>query len=436
MKVTKKELEKSQIELLVELSVEEFEPYLAKGAKAISEKIKIEGFRPGKAPLDILKQKVGEMPIMEEAANIAIRKMVDGIIDEETKDRAAVGQPRVEITKLAPQNPVEFKVVVSIMPTVTLGAYKDLKIKKEEVKVEEADIEKTLKELQEMRVKEVISSEEIADNDKVLVDIELFVDKVPVEGGQTKGLSVIIGKNYFVAGFDKNLLGAKKGEEKNFSLPFPEDHHQKNLAGKMVEFKVNIAEVYKRELPEINDEFAVGFRFKDLEDLKNTLRENITADRSNQAENKSEIEMLDAIVSKSKFGELPEAMIESEIHHMMHEIEDNVVRQGGKMEDYLQHLGKTKAQLSLDLAPNAVKRVKTALAMKEIATVEKIEISDNEVDEKIAELKNTYKDNKSLDDLAKDNSYRRYVANVMQNEKTLVKLKEWNYADSGKKQKS
>lgn len=436
MQVTKKELEKSQIELLIELSVEEFEPYLAKGAQKISEKVKIEGFRPGKAPLDVLKQKVGEMAIMEEAANIAIRKIIDGVIDEQTMDRPAVGQPRVEITKLAPQNPVEFKVIISIMPTVALGDYKDLKIKKGEVKVEEADIEKTLKELQEMRVKEVISNEEIMDSDKVLVDIDLFVDKVPVEGGQTKGLSVIIGKNYFVAGFDKNLLGAKKGEERNFSLPFPEDHHQKNLAGKMVDFKVNIAEVYKRELPEINDEFAIGFRFKDLEDLKNTLRDNITADRSNQAENKSELEMLEAIVSKAKFGELPEAMIESEIHHMLHEIEDNVIRQGGKMDDYLQHLGKTKEQLALDLTPNALKRVKTALVMKEIATIEKIEISEEEIDKKIDELKNMHKDNKSLNDLAKDNSYRRYVSNVMQNEKTLIKLKEWNYADSGKKQKS
>ena len=122
---------------------------------------------------------------------------------------------------------------------------------------------------------------------KFLVDIEMFMDKVPVEGGQTKDLAVIIGKNYFVGGFDKELLGAKTGEERKFSLPFPDDHHQKNLAGKMVDFQVKIASVYKRELPEINDEFAVGFRFKDLADLKKTLSENILADRTHQAGNKS-----------------------------------------------------------------------------------------------------------------------------------------------------
>jgi trigger factor len=436
MKVTKNNLEKSQIELIVELSAEEFTPYLEKGAQKIAEQVKIEGFRPGKAPLDVVKQKVGEMPIMEEAANIAIKKTIDDIIDEHTMDRPAVGQPQVEITKIAPGNPMEFKITVAIMPTVALGDYKNLKIKPAEAKVEDQDITKTLNELQEMRVKEVISAEEIANNDKVLVDIEMFMDKVPVEGGQTKGLAVIIGKNYFVGGFDKNLLGAKKNDEREFSLPFPADHHQKNLAGKIVDFKVKIEEVYKRELPEINDEFAVGFRFKDLDDLKKTLTENIMADRKQQAENKTELEMLDKIVSNTKFGELPETITQSEVHHMLHEIEDNLARQGGKMEDYLNHLGKTKDEFVLELVPNALKRVKTALIMKEIAIIEKIDISEKEIDDKIAELKETHKDNTSLENLAKDVAYRRYLSNVMQNEKTLVKLREWNYADSGDKQKS
>ena len=433
MQVTKKELEKSQIELTVEMTVEEFAPYIEKGARKLAEKVKIEGFRPGKAPLEILKQKVGEMTILEEAANVIIRKTIDDIIEKNTMERMAVGQPKVEITKLAPGNPFEYKVVVSIMPSVTLGKYKDLKIKPEEPKVLDIDIEKTLKELQEMRVKEVITEEPAEGSDKLLVNIDMFLDKVPVEGGQTKDLAVILGKNYFVAGFDKELLGAKTGEERNFSLLFPEDHHQKNLAGKMVEFKVKINSVYKRELPEINDEFAVGFRFKDLADLKKTLNDNIMADRTEKAATKAELEMLDKIVSDTKFGELPEAMVESETHYMMHEIEDNLEKQGGKMEDYLQSLGKTKNEFVLELLPNAVKRVKTALVMKEVGTVEKIEVSETEIDKKIEDLLEDHKDNKDLEKMAKETSYRRYVGNVMQNEKVINKLKEWNYAGTGNK---
>ncbi len=436
MQVTKKDLEKSQSELTIEMTPEEFQPFIEKGAQKISEKVKIEGFRPGKAPLDILKQKVGEMTILEEAAHQAIHKTIDDIIEKNTMDRMAVGQPKVEITKLAPGNPFEYKVTIAIMPTVALGKYKDLKIKVTEAKVEKVDIEKTIKELQEMRVKETLSETEVGDNNKVLVDVEMFIDKVPVEGGQTKDLAVIIGKNYFVGGFDKELLGAKTGEERKFSLPFPGDHHQKNLAGKMVDFQVKIGAVYQRELPEINDEFAVGFRFKDLADLEKTLSENIMADRKSQADNKSELEMLDAIAVNTKFGDLPEAMVESETHHMMHEIEDNLARQGGKMEDYLQHLGKTRNELVLELLPNAVKRVKTALVMKEVGVVEKLDASEKEIDKKLDELKTEHKDDNSLEKMATDKNYRRYLGNVIQNEKVLLKLKEWNYADSGHQQKS
>jgi trigger factor len=433
MQVTKKDLEKSQIELTIEMTVEEFTPYIEKGAVKLAEKVKIEGFRPGKAPLEILKQKVGEMSILEEAAHIAIHKTIDDVIEKNTMERMAVGQPKVEITKLAPGNPFEYKIVTSIMPTVALGKYKDLKIKPTEAKVEEVDILKTLNELQEMRVKEVISEEGVADSDKVLVDIEMFMDKVPVEGGQTKDLAVIIGKNYFVGGFDKELLGAKTGEERKFSLPFPADHHQKNLAGKMVDFQVKIASVYKRELPEINDEFAVGFRFKDLADLRKTLSENILADRTHQAETKTELELLDKIVSDTKFGDLPEAMVESETHFMMHEVEEDILKQGGKMEDYLQHIGKTRNELVLELLPNAVKRVKTALIMKEVGIVEKIEVSEEEIDHKINELKETHKDNKDLEKMAADKGYRRYVGNILQNGKVITKLKDWNYANTGNK---
>ena len=157
------------------------------------------------------------------------------------------------------------------------------------------------------------------------------------------------------------------------------------------------------------------------------------ADRKSQAENKTELEVLDKIVNDTKFGDLPEAMVESETHHMMHEIEDNLARQGGKMEDYLQHLGKTRNELVLDLLPNAVKRVKTALVMKEVGIVEKIEASESEIDEKLDELKAEHKDNKELDKMAKDQAYRRYLGNVLQNEKVLAKLKEWNYAGTGNK---
>jgi trigger factor len=157
------------------------------------------------------------------------------------------------------------------------------------------------------------------------------------------------------------------------------------------------------------------------------------SDRRQKADTKAEIAMLDKIASDTKFGDLPEVLVENEAHHLMQEIEDNLTRQGGKMEDYLKSLGKTRNEFVLDLLPNAVKRVKTALVMKEIGTVEKIAASEHEVSEKIADILKDRPDDQELKKLAEQDSYKRYVANVLENEKVLQKLKEWNYASAGNK---
>lgn len=345
MQVTKKDLEKSQIEVTVELSVEEFAPYIEKGAQKVSEEVKIEGFRPGKVPFDVLKQKIGEMTILEEAANIAIHKTIDDVIDRQTMERQAIGQPQVNITKLAPGNPFEYKVTVSLMPTVSLGDYKNLNIPVEEAKIDDQEIEKALNDLKEMRAKEVLVEREAKEGDKVAVCVKMFLDKVPVEGGEHQDLSVILGKNYFVPGFDQKITGAKKDEVKKFSLAYPENHHQKNLAGKMVDFEVAIDGVYSREIPELNDEFASFFGLKTVEELRKNLRDSLLHEKGHNVEMKNESALLSKIVDNTKFGDLPEAIVDSEAKNMMLELEQSVVRQGGKFEDYLQHLKKSRTEL-------------------------------------------------------------------------------------------
>lgn len=438
MKIDKKILEKSQVELSIELSAEEFAPYIEKGVKKLSEKIKIEGFRPGKAPLEVLKAKVGEMSILEEAAQLAINKTLDEVIAEKINEFKAVGSPNVNVSKLAPDNPFEYKVIFSVLPEIELGKYKDLNLKAGEAKVDEKELKKILNDLREMRSKEVLAEKDkkIEKGDKVVVDIKLFDDKVPVENGVHKDLAILTGKNYFVPGFDEKLIGATLNDELKFDLAYPEDHHQKNLAGKMVSFEVKIKTVYKIELPELNDEFAQGFKLKNLEELKKDLKENVLQEKRKEIELKNEAEMISKIIDDSKISELPEILIESESQNIMAELEQSVLRQGGKFEDYLNHLKKTKDELKLEMLPNAVKRVKSALVIREIAVSEKIVAEDKEIDDKIAELKEQYKDNEEVKKMISEHSYRNYLKNILVNEKVLKKLKEWNYAPTSAKQKS
>lgn len=435
MQINTKSLEKSQIEISVELSVEEFTPYIDQGAKKIAEKIKIEGFRPGKAPLEIVKQKVGEMSILEEAAQIAIIKTVDEIVEKEIKDSQVVGQPSVSISKLAPANPLEYKVVLSIMPVVTLGKYKDLNLKIEEVKIDDKDLKRALKDLQEMRATEKIVAREIKEGDKVLSDIHLKLDKVVIEDGHYHDLAVIIGKEYFVPGFDKNLLGAKKGDLKNFFLEYPKDYHQQHLAGKKVEFEVKIKEIYQRDLPKDDDELAKGFGLKNVEELKSSLKDSLLSEKQRNLDLKNESELISKIVESTKFGDFPEVIVENEANNLMLELEQSIMRQGGKFEDYLNHLKKSKEELKLEMMPNVIKRVKSALVIREVSFLEKITATEDEIDQKLESLKEEYKNNSEVVKMLEESSYRNYLQNILTNEKTINQLKEWNYANTGSQQK-
>ena len=436
MQVTKKTLEKSQLELTVELSVEELAPYIEKGAKKVSEEVKIEGFRPGKVPYDVLKQKIGEMTILEEAAHLAIHKTIDEAIEKNTIGDQAIGQPQVNITKLAPNNPLEYKVILSLLPTIALGKYKDLNLTAQEAKVDEAEIEKALHDLQEMRAVESLVERVAGEGDKITVDVKMFLDKIPLEDGSHKDLAVIIGKNYFVPGFDKKIIGIKKDEERKFELPYPDDHHQKNLAGKLVEFEVIAKGIYERKNPELNDEFAEFFRLKNLEELKKNIKDSLLHEKKHQADMKNESALLSMIIEDAKFGELPDSIVNSESKNMLAELEQSVIRQGGKFADYLSHLKKSREELMLEMTPNAIKRVKSALIIREIAVIEKISPTEKELEEKITELKKQYAGQAEIEKMINEPGYSAYLKNVLTNEKVIEKLKNWNYAPVGTKQES
>lgn len=427
MKVEKKDLARAQVELTVELSVDELKPYFDQAIKKLANEIEIKGFRLGKAPYEILKQKIGEMSILEEASRIAINKIIDRIIKENVS-RPAVGQPQINISKLAPNNPLEFKIILSLLPEAQIGNYKDLKIKLTKAEVADEEVKIMIEQLRETRVEEALAEREVRDEDKVIVDIGMFLDKIPVEGGQGKDTAVIIGKNYIIPGFDKKLIGARKNEERKFSLPYPESHHLKNLAGKLVDFSVKIKEVYQRELPEVNEQFAAAFGLKSAAELKNNIKKTLLEEKQAKNLQQAEIEILDKIMAKSKFGDIPETLISHEGEVMLSELENNIAQQGGKFEDYLKSLNKTREQLILDLLPQAVKRVKSALIIREISIIEKIEATETEVEKNQEEVLAHYKGNKEIEQRVKSGQYKNYLYNAITNRKVIEKLREWNVA--------
>lgn len=426
MKVEKKDLAKAQIELIVEFGVDEFASYLEEGAREVSKEVRIDGFRPGKAPLNVLKAKVGEMAIMESAARIAINKNFEKIISENLAGAEPVGQPRVDITKLAPGNPVEFKILLALLPQVTLGEYKDFKIKPEAVKIDEKEVEKTILSVRESRAAEKLVERDARAGDKAIIDLEMFLDKVPLEGGQNKGMAVELGKEYFVPGFDKEISGMKKGETREFKLPYPKDFHQKSLAGKMVEFRVKMSDVFERELPAADDELAKNFGLKTFAELEKNIREGIESEKKHEAERRTEAKLIEEVLKKTKFSDIPDILVENEIETMFGELSGSIESRGGRLDDYLSSLNKTKADLKLEFSVGAVKRIKSALLIKEIARTEKITASEEEIDKKRDALLAQYKGYEKVEERVKSHEYRAVLANILINEKVVKDLMKWN----------
>lgn len=425
MKVNKNILSETQIELTVEVETPDLDKFLTNATTKLSEHVKVPGFRPGKVPAEMVKGQLGEAVIWEEAARLYINKNLDKIVADNCP-RQSLGMPQINITKLAPGNNLEFKVIVSMIPEVKLGEYKDLGIKRDVVAVTDAEIDKVLAEFCEAQVKEAIVDRALTTGDKVTVDIKMFMDKVPLEGGQAQGTAVIIGKDYIIPGFDDKLIGAKAGETKDFDLVYPADHFQKNIAGKRVEFNVVIKDVYERILPQANDELAKNFGLKNLEDLRHNIKHSISHEKEHKAEEKAHISMINALLAKTEFGEIAEVLVDSELENMMAELAHNVEQHGGKVDDYLLSIKKTAEDLKGEWRDEALKRVKSALLLRAVSEKEKIEPSADDIEHELGHLREHYKDDDRALEIINSTAYARRLASELANRQTILKLGEWN----------
>jgi len=422
MKVEVKKLPKSLAEMTIEVSVFELQPFLANTAAAMSKEMNFPGFRPGKAPYDLVKEKVGEAAIYQEAAEDIIRKTYPRAVIEEKLE--AVGQPKITLEKLAPGNPLIYKALVSLLPKIELGDYKKIKAKKKEAKVDRKEIDKAIEDLQRMYGKEISVERAAAKGDKVEVDFDVYLDNVPLEGGTSKKHPLIIGEGNFIPGFEENLVGMAKEQVKEFKLRFPKDYHKKDLADRLAEFKVKMRGVYKIELPTLNDEWAktVG-KFENFASLQKHFDETIKKEKADREEQRFEVKILDDIINKSKFEEIPSLLIDSELDKMMKEMEHDLSHQGLKFEDYLKGLKKSMEELKNELTPAAAKRIKTALLVRHIAKEEKIHVTPEEIEEEIKKTKALYKNQPEITKQLDSAEYKMYLANILASKKVMNLLK-------------
>jgi len=421
MNVTSEQLPKNQIKLTIELTTDELKPHLTAAAEKISKTVKIAGFREGKAPLDVVMRNAGEMRVYQEAAELAVKATFPKAVTQEKL--TTIGSPEVSVEKIAPNNPFVYTATVTLLPSTNLCDYKAVKVEKKAVAVEQKEIDDALANLQKMLGKEKRVMRPAQKGDKVEADIQTFRDKIPVDGGESKSQPIQLGEGSFVPGFEERIIGMKEGETREFTLTFPKEYHQKDMAGKPVEFKVKVNSVFEIEKPELNDKFAktIG-KFEKLDDLKKQIEENIKREKRDKEHQRWELSMIDEIIAKSTFGELPQMMIDAELDKMMHELEHNVTEQGMKFDDYLTSIKKSTDDLKKEFEPRAEKRVKAALIMRKIVKEEKITVDDKEIDSEVNIGKERYKEDKDVLKKIDSDEYRDYLRTVLSGKKVFKLL--------------
>ncbi|HAV11091.1 MAG TPA: trigger factor [Candidatus Moranbacteria bacterium] len=418
-----KKLPKSEVEIKVSVEWNDWKKYIDQAVADISKEIKVAGFRAGKAPRDVVEKKVGSNMILEEAAQKAIQGTYPQVLDKEKIE--AIGQPKAEILKIAEGNEFEYKVVTAVVPEAQIKDWKD-KIKKvnkeyenKKAEVSEEDLEKELSQLAQSRVQLVDVEREAKDGDSVMIDFQVKKQGVPIEGGSSKNHPLVLGKGVFIPGFEENVIGMKAGEEKEFELKFPEEYHEKSLAGNPATFSVKLNAVQERKTPEISDSFAKSLgKFETLEELKKNMKEGLLKEKEEQFKEKRRAEYIEKLVESTK-AELPEVLVHEELHRMIGEFEMQLSGMGITFEKYLEQIKKTQDDVEKDWKPQAEKRIMAALALEKVAKETEIEVPAEKIEAEINKTIAQYKGVKDVEkniDLAK---LYNYVKGNLQNEEVF-----------------
>jgi len=423
-KVEIKKLPKNEMELLIEIPYENLKNFLERSARQLSRELKIPGFRPGSVPYEIALKNYGEGKILENALEEIIKTSYVQVIKDNHLE--VVGPPKIEVQQAVPQNPLIYKAYIALLPKVTLGEYLKIKVQRKPISISEDEVEKLIKNLQKSRMKEVLSQKDsVTEQSKVIVDLNMYLNNVPIEGGQAKDHAIYFNEDYFIPGFKEKVLGQKKGETREFNLIFPKEHYNKNLAGKEVKFKVTIKEIYDLIFPELNDEFAQGFGQKTMADLRKLLRTNLEEEARLKEEERLEGAILDKLVDEVKVEEIPEILIEAEIKHLIEELKQNVANQGLNFEEYVKNiLKKDPEKIKNDFIPEAEKRIKVALIIKAIAKEQNINVSEEEINQRVVEYEKINQNNPQMLQFLKSEESRNYIESILRNRKVINFLKE------------
>ncbi len=411
-------------EITITIEGKEWKDAIDKAFEEANKKVKIDGFRPGKAPKDVFYKKYGKESLFLDAADIVLNDAYKKMIDE-NKDLKIVAQPQVALRSISEEK-VEFNFTLTTYPEVKLGKYKKLGVEKESVEVTEEEIKNAIDEMRNRYAENITKDGAIEEGNIAIIDFDGYKDGVAFEGGKAENYSLEVGSHTFIPGFEEQLVGLKAGDEKDIEVTFPEDYHAEDLKGQKAIFKIKVNEVKEVKIPELDKDFFEDLGMEGI-DSEESLRKQVTENIEAHKEHHAEDHFIDSLLEKAMEGmtvDVPEAMVTEEVDRMLRQYEENLKMQGITLEQFYQFTNSDEAALKDQMKEEALKRVKERLLLEAIKEQEKIEATEEEVEKEADSLAEKY--NMKKDEFLKLFGGLEMVKYDLEMRKTIEFLKDNN----------
>ncbi len=385
MEITLEKLNKLEMKITVSFSEEEILPYKAKATSQLQSQVKVDGFRSGKVPMEVLEQKIGHHAFMGKVLDLAIGESYEKAIQD--NNLMPIDYPKINVIT---HNPLKYEAIVTLLPEIEwIKDLSDLKLKKPKFKVEDKEVDEVLENLLRRSTKWKDVDRPAKMEDRVEINFEGFdKDGIALEGTSSKNHPVILGSNSLIPGFEEEVVGMKKDEEKEFQIVFPKDYHSKKFQNKKVKFKVKLCRLEEPDKPELNDAFAneiTGGHRKTLKALKEEIIEELHKQKERQEELQMETDFLKELSSYVK-AEIPQQLIDHEIDFMIERMKEDLKRRGKTWEEYEKELKEEKKDIRKELSKSAKEQVLTRLALEDAYKKANIEVTDDEIQNEVEEI--------------------------------------------------
>ena len=418
---TMEKLEGSKVKLTIEVAADEFEKAVEKAYLKTKKNFNVPGFRKGHAPRKVIENAYGWLVFFDDAFDIAYPEVYEAAVREH--EITPVDRPEISILSCEQGAPVVFTAEVAVKPEVTLGAYKGIEVEKQEYNVTDEMVEAEIQKEREKIASTVeVTGRAVADGDKVNLDYSGSVDGVKFDGSTAENQELTIGSGMFIPGFEEQMVGMNVGEEKDITVTFPEQYHSEELAGKEAVFHVKVNAIEETVLPEADDEFAKDVsEFDTIAELRADKRKKLEEAAELRAKNQRENELIEKACENAAV-EIPEAMIERQMDHILNDIRYRLSMQGISLEDYCKYTGTSIEDMRKEMREDAAKRVKSQLVLEAIGKAEAVEAAAEEIEEKLNEYAAQFGDKAESFKTGLTDEDKLYFADQIVLDKTIALL--------------